>query len=388
MADQVTQFNLGVAPTNSTELTALELFNQSLVNTVAPQEAQTSQQVVTNTPNENVNLTAEELIAQANKPKEETDSSTADLNSKAAGRPTEKLSDQTKEDILALIELGELEGFEDGKYETKKDLQDLLKANKDRWKDEAFTSEKENFVNKLSPGMKVLAQYAEQVQNPQELIPFLTAIDNHQYVAELDVTNENDQEEIIRQSLSLRGFPEDQIQADIDDIKERGKLEEKAKALQPQLQLYMQQQVVAIQKQKEQEILQQQQRDQLYQQEVKKAIDVPELEGLKLKKEHKELIYAGLTGKDQNGELYVYSLINNLLAKKDYNTLAEIVLLGADKKAYKSYTKTVQQAADAQDTIRKLNTKGGTVSSIAPQDINTNSTKNTVARPTRNGFSW
>ena len=332
--------------TEKTEKTAAQLFEESSKSQEEGKEGETDTEA----------------------PKEEAPK-VAELETKSKGRPSEKLSEQTKADILALIEEGKLDGFDDGKYETKKDLQDLLDANREKWETESYTRVKGEFLNSLNPGMQFVAKYAENVTHPSELIPFLTAIDNHSYVQELDPENVSHQEQIIREVNAIKGIPDAETEDDIADLKDRNKLADRAKALKPQLDNYTKQQIIALQ---QQQALQLQQEQEFWinrKKELKTTLlDAPQVDGLKLKQEHKELAMVALSEKTKSGDLYIYSIIDNLLEKKDFETLAQIAILGMDKKAYKNYIQSQQKAEDAQATIRALKTRDkGTNTSLSSQ---------------------
>lgn len=323
--------------------------------------------------------TEEELAAEA---------AAASLEAKAkTGRPTEKLSEQTKNDIISLIEEGKLEGFDDGKYETKQDLQDLLEANKEKWKEDSYTQVKSEFINSLNPGMQFIAKYAEHVSHPSELLPYLTAVDNHAYVQDLDVEDASDQEQIIREISSIKGLPDKEIEADIADLKERNKLAERAKLLKPQLDNYTKQQIISLQQQQAAEIERERAYWQNREKELKTAIlDAPQLDGLKLKAEHKQLAFTALSQRGQTGDLLIYSIIDNLVKNNDLDTLSQIAILGLDKKAYKAYIASQQKTEDAQATMRMLKSREKPKNSLSPDDESTLSNTGGLKRPLNNGL--
>jgi hypothetical protein len=130
------------------------------------------------------------------------------------------------------------------------------------------------------------------------------------------------------------------------------------------------QQQQQLQLQKEQEFWQNRR------QEIKTSIiDAPLLDGLKLKPEHKELAAAALSQTSQSGDLLIYTIIDDLLAKKDFSTLAQMVLAGYDNKAYRDYISSQQKAEDAQTTIRALKTRDRGNTPTAQEDEGTNTSK-------------
>ena len=387
--DTVKTFSFGGNPAQTLETSAADLFNSALpAAPVAP--AEPAAPVI---PDQSVDTSVEDLLKGLTEPKdgdEPKDDKPQDvvdnLDKKAAGRPTEKLSEATRNEIVALIEAGELEGFTDGKYETKKDLQDLLQANKEKWREEYKTAAWQTMYEELNPGMKFVADYAKDVQNPQDLVPFLTAYDNAVYAAELDATIPEHQEQIVRQVLNIRGIPQDQIEADIADLKERDLLTKRAASLKPQLDQFTQQELMRVQKERQLEVQREQEFWKNHTNAVKTSImDAKDLDGIKLKKEHKDLVYQALTTKTNTGDIAIYNLVETLLSKNDFKTLAKMVLVGADSKSFENYIRSSQKQEDAQHTIRVLGSQGGLNGSIVEPLSNQ---RQTVERPTRKGFGW
>ena len=152
----------------------------------------------------------------------------------------EKLDESTKQAITKLIELGELKPFEDNKYETVNDMQELIRENKNDWKQETYQEVEKEFYSNKSPMWQTLLQYAEDNKNPADVLSLLSDVNEYQAIQSLSLDTPENQEYIIGASLSLQGLSEDIIKSEIEDLKDRNKLEERAKVLKPALEKYNQ----------------------------------------------------------------------------------------------------------------------------------------------------
>jgi len=277
---------------------------------------------------------------------------------KKGGRPISKLPENFGDIVKVLEDKGKLVGFEDGKYESIEDLEALLDANFDN-RLEALREEARNEVTQgFTPAMKAIFEYAKMgVQQPQQLIPFLTAVDNYQYTIQLDPKLPEHQVEIVRNALSIQGLSPDVVEAELAELSEvEGKLEKRALALKPTLDNFNQKQIEKIYAEQ-----QRAQQDEAafwnnHQKAVKsKIIDNKTVSGLNLKKEHRQLAYASLAQPDpQLGTLGIYALVDQLIDKGDFETLTEMLLVGFDKKAYYNYIGSSALEKQAEQTQRIL----------------------------------
>jgi hypothetical protein len=84
-----------------------------------------------------------------------------------------------------------------------------------------------------------------------------------------------------------------------------------------------------------------------------------------MKDEHKQYIASTLVPDENLGGLPIYTIIDNLLQKGDFDTLARIALLGSNPQIHDNYYNTKNSnevAASLQRTLRTANTpKTGSV---------------------------
>lgn len=312
---------------------------------------------------------------------------------KKAGRPpVEKLDDNTVKLVKSLIDDKKLFGFQDGKIETKADLQDLLDAN---FNHKVETQQKEIYqqvFNSMTPAMQFIAQYAQSVSSPSELIPLLQNTSNIERFASLDENNPIHQEQIVREKMRLAGDSDDVIEQEIIDLKDRAKLADKAKMYKPALQQFYEKQVKQLAETKakeEQDYFQQVQQNDA---NIRKILDADQFDGMKLKQAHKAIAYELLAvpREEYGGGMGIYHVIDTLFQQGKFDKLAKIALLAGDEKAFEELLGNKVRFAVADSTTRKLQTAARTAgpsnTDVDPDEVQQNT--HTLVRPTRTGFGF
>lgn len=307
------------------------------------------------------------------------------------GRPAEvKLDDTTKTIFTELITEGKLFGFKDGRIESKKDVVELIEANIQSKIDAEKTDLLDKVYASQTPAMQFIMNHASKVQSPQELIPLLTSISNIEKIESLDESKPVDQERIVRLKMKLAGDSDELIESEIQDLKDSAKLEAKAKYYKPALSKHYQtetQKIIQVQQEEDRKL------EAMFQENHKnivKVLESPNIEGLEFKQKDKGIIYELLAvPRDQyDGGVGIYKVIDNLFMKGDFATLSQVALLLGDKKAFDaSYTNKTKMLA-ANTTARILQTTTRTGGAIHDDgEPEPAQQKQTVQRPSRNGFS-
>lgn len=264
-----------------------------------------------------------------------------------------------------MIEEGTLIPFDDDKpleEYTTKDFRELFEANFQERENKIRQDTPREFFEALPQELQAAAKYvADGGQDLKGLFRTLAQIEE---IRELDPSDEYDQAEIARQYLYAKRFgsPEE-IEAEINDWADMGRLEAKAQQFKPQLDR-MQEEVMA-RKLAEQETLKQQQQQQAkaYQDNVYNTLSVGELGGIKLDKKVQSMLYAGLvqpnypsiSGKQTN-------MLGHLLEKYQFveprhDLIAEALWLLSDPDGYKTRVKDIGSKKTVEDTVRKLKTE-------------------------------
>ena len=268
-----------------------------------------------------------------------------------------KLDDSTKNAISKLIETGEIEGFEDGKIETISDFQELIRANKEEWREKTYQEVEKTFYENKSPIWQAILQYAEDNKNPKDVLDLLSEVNNYQEITNISLDTPENQEYVISSALALQGLTPEIIKAEIEDLKDRNKLEERAKILKPALEKYNQE---VIEQRLQEKALEDQQSQIFWQNHinnvVKEILEPVDIDGIKIKKEDRQLIAQNLIPDPRTGGLPIFNLINNLLEQGDFKTLAQITLMANDKKKFNNYYSNKVSSTITTDLQRKLRT--------------------------------
>lgn len=205
-----------------------------------------------------------------------------------------------------------------------------------------------------SPAWKAISQYAEMVDDPTQLIPFLQGVKNIQSVDSLNAEDPEQAEEIVRARMEQRGDPETIIKSQIDALKSTDNLIKTAQQVKP---LMLQEEQRALARQVQEAKLQEQEYLKVVndiRENAHKAIEQPIFGKTKLKQEEKAVIYDLIAVPSEESQGYgIYSVIDKLFDTKDFETLKMIALLATKKDAFFGYL-----GADiANQTATKLQKK-------------------------------
>ena len=264
-----------------------------------------------------------------------------------------------------MIEEGALVPFDDDKpleEYTTKDFRELFEANFEERENKIREDTPKEFFNSLPEELQVAAKYvADGGQDLKGLFRTLAYVEE---MRQLDPSDEYDQAEIARQYLHTTQFgTAEEIEAEIEDWNDMGKLEQKAKQFKPKLDR-MQNEIVANQL-AEQEARKDQQAKQAkdYTDNVYNTLAVGDLNGVKLDKKVQSMLYSGLvqpnypsiSGKQTN-------MLGHLLEKYQFveprhDLIAEALWLLADPEGYKSKIKDQGSKATVEKTVRQLKTE-------------------------------
>ena len=264
-----------------------------------------------------------------------------------------------------MIEEGALVPFDDDKdleEYTTKDFRELFEANFQERENKIRENTPKEFFNALPEELQVAAKYV--ADGGQDLKGLFRTLADVEEIIELDPADENDQAEIARQYLYATNFgtPEE-IEEEILDWNELGRLQQKANQFKPKLDR-MQEEIVA-KKLAEQEYKKEQKTKQAkaYTDNVYNTLLKGDLAGLKLDKKTQSLLYSGLvqpnfpsiSGKPTN-------MLGHLLEKYQFveprhDLIAEALWLLADPEGYKSKIKNQGGQQVAEKVVRQLKTE-------------------------------
>jgi hypothetical protein len=288
-----------------------------------------------------------------------------------------------------MIEEGTLIPFDDDKSleeYTTKDFRELFEANFQERENAIRKNTPKEFFKALPEELQVAAKYV--ADGGQDLKGLFRTLAQVEEMYELSTEHEADQAEIARQYLYATNFgTAEEIESEIQDWYELGRLQQKAEQFKPKLDR-MQEEIVA-RKLAEQEHRKEQQAAQAkaYQDNVYGTLAKGELGGLKLDRKVQGMLYSGLvqpsypsiSGKPTN-------LLGHLLEKYQFveprhDLIAEALWLLADPDGYKSKVKDQGGKQAVEKTVRQLKTEQSRKITSSVNDDREYDTKTRTSKP-------
>lgn len=320
----------------------------------------------------------EEILADKDKEGEEGDKTpkgdetVVDTDKeKSGGRPKEKLDATDLNSLSILIDSGKIQPWVNDNNEvimptTRQELIELMDDNFNTFNDNNLKEVNNQFYQTKSPVWQTLLKYAETAKSLDEVAPLFSAMQESEITEKLDIEDVSHQEYIIKKLGFIQGLDEATIDADILDLKERGKLKERAEKVKPGLDKYNAAQIQQELARKNQEAAYKQQEIQNHINSViENVISKKDISGVKIKEDHKRFIASTLVPDDSLGGLPIYTIIDNLLAQGKFDVLSRIALLATNEELHDNYygaKKANQVAASLQRTLRDANaTKTGSI---------------------------
>ena len=244
----------------------------------------------------------------------------------------------------------------------EKDVEELWQANVSNLKQEVASNTPAEFFQSLPEELQYAAKYvADGGQDLKGLFQVLAQVEE---VRQMNPSDENDQEGIVRQYLQATNFgSSDEIEEEVTTWKDLGTLEKKAKQFKPKLDQMHEQIVHAQLQEQEYKKEQQTQAAEMYMQNVFEALRPAEINGLKLDKKTQAQLYSGLvqpqypsiSGKPTN--LLGHLLERYQFVEPNYSLIAEALWLLSDPDAYRNELKKQGKNAAVEQTVRQLKTE-------------------------------
>jgi len=335
---------------------------------------------------------------------EEVEEAIAELDNRIAqeeesgskGRP--KVDKSGLAELAAkMIEEGTLAPFDDDKpleEYTAKDFRELFEANFQERENKVRENTPREFFQALPEELQIAAKYV--ADGGQDLKGLFRTLAHVEEMRQLDTSDEHDQIEIARQYLYTTQFgtPEE-IESEIQDWMDLGKLEQKANQFKPKLDR-MQEEIVARQLAEQEHKKQQQSAAaKAYTDNVYDTLSAGELGGVRLDKKLQSMLYSGLvqpnypsiSGKPTN-------LLGHLLEKYQFveprhDLIAEALWLLADPDGYKGKIREVGSKEAVSKTVRQLKTEESrkiTSSVSEPEPAPKRATQRAIPRQQNNIF--
>lgn len=237
---------------------------------------------------------------------------------------------------------------------TPEEFDEVLELQVEYKLEEAKKELEQKWYQDKSPAWQAVAKYAEMVDDPTEIAPFINGIQTIQSIANINEKEIEGAETLLRYNLQQRGIDAELIDTQIESLKTTDKLISTAEKLKPQM--LQQEQTRLAQMQQEQ----QKQLESYYsmvndiRENAIKAIEAPFYGSAKLTKDEKALVYDLIAQPSPETKGYqIYNAIDELFEKKDFETLKQVALLLGKKDSFFTYV----GAKAAQETSAGLQRK-------------------------------
>lgn len=225
--------------------------------------------------------------------------------------------------------------------QTPEEFDEVIQLQVDYKLEQAKKELETSWYESKSPAWKAVSQYADMVDDPSQLIPFLQGVKNIQSVSSMNEEDPEQAEAIVRARMEQRGDPEEIIKSQIDALKSTDALIKTAQQVKPLM-------VQEEQRNLSRQVQEAKAREQEYlkivtdiRENAHKAIEQPLFGKTKLKQEEKAIIYDLIAVPSEQTQGYgIYSVIDNLFDTKDFETLKMIALLATKKHAFFNYLGT------------------------------------------------
>lgn len=231
--------------------------------------------------------------------------------------------------------------------------------------------EEEQWYQSKSPAWQAVARYAEMVDDPSEVLPFIQGVKTINSVKDIDEKDVDGAEKIVRIRLQQRGEPEDIIEDQIDSLKTTDKLIATATKFKPMI---LQDEAAHLQEKMQEAKIQQDNYIRMVSNIREKAIETiesPFLGKQKLKNEEKAVVYDLIAAPSpESGGYKIYNAIDSLFEKGDFKLLAKVALLIAKEEALTNYLSLEAVHKNASQLERKLRVTGDMKSSGLEEEIN------------------
>ena len=334
-------------------------------------------------------------------PEESTDILNSLVNTDEQDEDDEKIETRGRKRIdgiadvfQKLIKEEKIVPFEDDKSleeYSAKDWEELIEANLEERANQVRRETPKQFFDSLPEELQIAARYV--ANGGTDLKSLFSTLAQAEETRQLDISNERDQEVIIRDYLRATGYGSaEEIEEEIEVWKDLGKLEQQAHKFKPKLDK-MQETVVA-RKLEEQEMRrkQQEQASQQYMQNVYETLKDGALGDVKIDRKTQNMLYNGLVQPNypsvsgRNTNLLGHLLEKYQFVEPNYTLISEALWLLSDPDGYKAriMEKGSQKAVEA--TVRKLKTEqansgGSSLGVDRTEETERNISKRKIQRP-------
>jgi len=278
---------------------------------------------------------------------------------------------------------------------SKKDLHALIDENVKIKENKVKEEIPQQFFDSLPEELQLAADYYIN-KNGRDLKGLFQALGRVEEVRSLDPENENDQEAIVVQYLRNANpdWETSEIQEQVEEWKDLGQIDKKAKMLKPKLDR-MQEQTVQFQIEEQNRINEQRRlAAEKYRQNVYEVLKPAEIGGLKIDSKKQNALYAGLTEANYksisggNTNLLGHLLEKFQYQEPNYSKIAKVLWLLEDEEGYENALIQKGKNANTESTVKKLKTEQGNRASTSSgiEESSSSKTRLTITKPGKDIF--
>lgn len=270
--------------------------------------------------------------------------------------------------------------------QTLEELDEVIDLQLDHQLEQKSKDVDKNIYASKTPVWQALLKYSELVDDPSELIPFMQGMKTLKDVSQLDETQIEGAEQIVRIRMELAGDPPEIIDDQIEALKTSDKLIATAAKVKPIIQQQEQQKLLHQQQAKEQEMQEYQQLVTQIEDGAVKAINAPIFGKYKLKREEQAAIYDLIAvPSKQSGGYSIYTEIDNLFKEGNFEKLKQVALLLSNEKSFYTYS----NLGTADSTASKLQKKIAIAadSKVSSGDADADDKRQVIQRSQGNQFN-
>lgn len=272
---------------------------------------------------------------------------------------------------------------------TREEIEELIKVNIEERVLEATEKSPKEFFESLPEKLQYAAAFVQNNGSEKDLTLLFKYLGEAEEASNIDIKTQAGQEHVIRSWLHETGIgtPEE-IEQEIIDIRDRKETEKKAQQFQPKLEAAKEDKAAKMvdAQAKRNKLIQKQTIE--YRENVLKAVQTNDLNGIKIDNDEKALIFNGLTQntyKLAGGQ--PTSMLGALLEKytrvePNFALIGEVLLLLNDQKTYHEKIKKMGAEGQVSGTVRKLKTAASQTTSAGQETIkiDNSSPRKTVQR--------
>jgi hypothetical protein len=247
----------------------------------------------------------------------------------------------------------------------------------------------ENWYKQLSPAWQTVAKYAEMVNHPSEMIPYIQGVQNIDSISEINEKEVEGAEQIVRYRMQIAGDSEESIKEQIEALKETNKLVGAAERFKPLLVQQEQRKLAELQKQKQVEEYQQIQMINDNRDKAIEKIEAAIFGKQKLKDDEKAVVFDMIAIPDEQlGGYAIYSEIDKLYETKDFETLRDIALFLKKKESFIGYMSKAAESKVAEGLQKKLKVSvSSSAGSQTQEEVGQQRSQPVIRRENSGGFS-